>query len=274
MRTLIRELPRPLLVGSAPAADPRGLRVVLGVALYVMSAVVSPACAAYKLQPGDTIEIAVAGIPELRQRSTVQPDGAIAFPLVGSIAVEGLTPAELRTQAQAQLAKKIYRLRANDGREVLTVIQPEDVSASIVAYGPIYVTGDVAKPGEQIYLPEMTVRQALALAGGVEFAQARLSKPTRDLSELTGAYELALIRLAEATAKMARVTAELNGQNDLVGLDFSDAPLPKEKLDEIQRSEAAILQARMGAYQARARFSQGGCRSSRRSHHSRSKAAD
>ena len=249
MRTLIRELPRPLLVGRAPAADPRGLRVVLGVALYVMSAVVSPACAAYKLQPGDTIEIAVAGIPELRQRSTVQPDGAIAFPLVGSIAVEGLTPAELRTQAQAQLAKKIYRLRANDGREVLTVIQPEDVSASIVAYGPIYVTGDVAKPGEQIYLPEMTVRQALALAGGVDIAQARLSKPTRDLSELTGDYELALIRLAEATAKMARVTAELNGQNDLVGLDFSDAPLPKEKLDEIQRSEAAILQARMGAYQ-------------------------
>jgi polysaccharide export outer membrane protein len=42
-------------------------------------------------------------------------------------------------------------LRANDGRESLTVIQPEEVSAAIVAYRPVYVTGDVAKPGEQTF---------------------------------------------------------------------------------------------------------------------------
>jgi polysaccharide export outer membrane protein len=168
----------------------------------------------YKVQQGDTIEIAVAGIPELRQRSTVQPDGAIALPLVGALRVEGLTPAELRLEVQTQLARKIYRLRGNDGREILTVIQPEEVSAAVVAYRPIYVTGDVPKPGEQTFRPEMTVRQALALAGGADF-QALVSKPSRNPITLRSDYELATIQLAQAIAKISRVTAELNGVNEL-----------------------------------------------------------
>jgi polysaccharide export outer membrane protein len=249
MRTLVGKFRRPSRSGAALSADRRGLLTVLGAGSLVLATVVSPASAAYKVQQGDTIEIAVAGIPELRQRSTVQPDGAIALPLTGALAVEGLTPAELRAEVQTQLGRKIYRLRGNDGREILTVIQPEEVSAAIVAYRPIYVTGDVAKPGEQVFWPEMTIRQALALAGGAEFPQARLSRSSRNLSELTGDYELALIGLARATARGARLTAELGGQNDLASLDFSDVPLPKEKLAEIQRSEAAILQARMAAYQ-------------------------
>lgn len=239
----------PSLAGGAAAAGRQGSRFIVAAALLASAALISPACAAYKVQQGDTIEIAVAGIPELRQRATVQPDGAIALPLAGALSVEGLTPAELRDQVQAQLARKIYRMRGTDGREILTVIQPEEVSASIVAYRPIYVTGDVIKPGEQTFWPEMTVRQALALAGGVEFLQGRLSKPSRDLSELTADYELALVGLAQATAKIARVTAELSGKRDLASVDFSDAPLPKERLDEIQKSEIAILQARMDAYE-------------------------
>jgi polysaccharide export outer membrane protein len=208
-----------------------------------------PSGAHTKVQQGDTIEVAVAGIPELRQRTTVQADGAIAFPLVGAVAVEGLTPAELRSTVQTQLARKIYRLRANDGREILTVIQPEEVSAAIVAHRPIYVTGDVAKPGEQTFWPEMTVRQALALAGGAELSQARLPKPSRDLPEVKSDYELALVDFAQATAKIARVNAELNGQSDLVGVDFSHVQLPTEKLAEIQRTESSILQARVGDYE-------------------------
>jgi polysaccharide biosynthesis/export protein len=216
-------------------------------ALLALLGSVSPAWSAFTIQQGDTIEISVAGIPELKQRSTVQPDGAIALPLVGALAVEGLTPSELRTKVQTQLGKKIYRLRANDGREILTVIQPEEVSAAIVAYRPIYVTGDVAKPGEQTFLPEMTVRQALALAGGVD-SQNTQPKASRDFPALRRDYDLALSDLASASARIARVTAELDGQTELGAIDFSDAPLPRERLADIEKSEAAILQARMTDY--------------------------
>lgn len=235
--------------GRTPSRNCYGPPASCGVALLATVMVISPAWGTYTVQQGDTIEISVAGIPELRQQTTVQPDGAIALPLVGALAVDGLTPAELRTNVQAQLARKIYRLRGTDGREILTVIQPEEVSAAIVAYRPIYVTGDVAKPGEQTFRPEMTVRQALALAGGEESPQARLPKPSRDLSTLKSEYELALIDLAQAKAKIVRVTSELNGRSDLAGLEFSELPLPKERLVEIQNSETAILEARMADYQ-------------------------
>ena len=223
-------------------------RAARGAALFAMTMIISPAWAEYTVQQGDTIEIEVAGIPELKQRSTVQPDGAIAFPLVGALAVEGLTPAQLRSAVQTQLAKKIYRQRANDGREMLMVIQPDEVSAAIVAYRPIYVTGDVVKPGEQTFLPKMTVRQALALAGGTDI-NARFGRPTRDLSALRVDFELAWVDFASATARIARVAAELNGTSDLGKLDFPNGPLPKERLAEIEKSESAIFQARMADYQ-------------------------
>ena len=233
---------------SSVSAIRHPFRVARGAALFAMTMIISPAWAEYMVQQGDTIEIEVAGIPELKQRSTVQPDGAIAFPLVGALAVEGLTPAQLRSAVQTQLAKKIYRQRANDGREILMVIQPEEVSAAIVAYRPIYVTGDVVKPGEQTFLPKMTVRQALALAGGTDI-NARFGRPTRDLPALRVDFELAWVDFASATARIARVAAELNAASDLGKLDFPNWPLPKERLAEIERSENAIFQARMADYQ-------------------------
>jgi polysaccharide export outer membrane protein len=211
---------------------------------------VTPAAAEYRVQQGDTIEIEVAGIPELKQRSTVQPDGAMAFPLVGAIGVEGLTPEQLRSAVQTQLAKKIYRARTNDGREILTVIQSDEVSAAIVAYRPVYVTGDVAKPGEQTFLPGMTIRQTLALAGGIDIG----ARFMRDPIVLRSDYGLALADFVTATAKIARITAELNGRAELAPLDFSDASLPSEGLAEIEKSESALLEARMGEYERERNF--------------------
>jgi polysaccharide export outer membrane protein len=211
---------------------------------------VTPAAAEYRVQQGDTIEIEIAGVPELKQRSTVQPDGAIAFPLVGAIGVEGLTPDQLRSAVQTQLAKKIYRARTNDGREILTVIQSDEVSAAIVAYRPVYVTGDVAKPGEQTFLPGMTIRQTLALAGGIDIG----ARFMRDPIVLRSDYGLALADFVTATAKIARITAELNGRAELGQLDFSDASLPSERFAEIEKSESALLEARMGEYERERTF--------------------
>ena len=42
------------------------------------------------------------------------------------------------------------------------------VVATVVEYRPIYVNGDVSKPGEHPFRPQMTVRQAVALSGGYD----------------------------------------------------------------------------------------------------------
>ncbi len=43
----------------------------------------------YRLHSGDILEIAVVGMPELKQRVTVQVDGSVSLPLLGTIAVAG-----------------------------------------------------------------------------------------------------------------------------------------------------------------------------------------
>ena len=215
-----------------------------------------PAFGAYTIQQGDTIEVAVVGLPELRQRFTVQTDGSIDLPLAGAVAVEGLTPAQLRRAIQNQLARKIYRLRTSEGREVLVVIQPDEISAAIVEYRPIYVSGEVAKPGELAFRPEMTVRQALALAGGAAALSTRFSTPL-EVSTLKGEYETILVDLAKAAVRVARVNAELNGQESLADIDNSDLRLPKASVAEIQGLESGILQARMADYRRQLDFLRG-----------------
>jgi len=125
---------------------------------------ITPAKAEYRLQVGDAIEISVARLPELKQRVAVQLDGTISFPLLGTIAVVDLSPAQVQAKVQAMLAAKVFRQRTSDGRENSVAIEPNEVTARIVEYRPIYVNGDVSKPGEQVYRRSWTARQAIALS--------------------------------------------------------------------------------------------------------------
>lgn len=49
----------------------------------------------YRLGPGDNLNINVWGLADLSSTVTVRSDGKVAFPLIGEMTVDGLTPAEL-----------------------------------------------------------------------------------------------------------------------------------------------------------------------------------
>jgi polysaccharide export outer membrane protein len=202
----------------------------------------------YRVHAGDVIEVSVAGLPELRMRGAVQTDGAISLPLLGALNVAGMTPAEMRKNIQRALAQKIYRQHALDGREVLVVIQADEVGAAIVEYRPIYVNGDVAKPGELTFRPEMTARQAIALAGGVDIAALRSQNPAMEAAAVRGEVDSISIELAKAEARLARISAELEGKEDLSGLKLKGPALPPAELTRIRQGEGDILQARLIDY--------------------------
>ena len=202
----------------------------------------------YHIHAGDVIEIAVAGLPEMHMRSNVQPDGAVSIPLLGAVNVAGLTPAELRQTVQSRLAQKVFRLRANDGREVLVVIKPDEVSAAIVEYRPIYVNGDVSKPGELAYRPEMTVRQAISLAGGIDIVASRATNSAAEAAVARGEYEAACLELAKAEARAARIASELKGKESLDAVTRQDADLTPADVARIRQGENDILQARLTDY--------------------------
>lgn len=239
-----------------------GGRIVLVAALLCQIVAVAaasterPSAPQFHVHAGDVIEVAVAGLPELRMRGSVQPDGIVTFPLFGDLEVAGLSTAQLREAAQNQFAHKIYRLRTNDGREVPVVIQAEEVSASVVEYGPIYIDGDVAKPGAVTFRPGITARQAIALAGGVEIAALRSGNPLAETSAARSELQSVNVKLAEAEAQAAELATELRGGNHLDGFSPQGLGVPAAQLDQIAQDESNVVQARMADYTRQQQFLQ------------------
>src|SRR3990170_280599 len=120
-----------------------------------------PAQAGYKLQPGDVLEVSVVGLPEFRQKSTVNLDGEVTLPMIATVKVAGLELSAAQEIVKQQMSRKLYQQRGPDGRDFTTAIAPDTVTLLIATHRPIYLNGDVTKPGQQTYEPGMTVRQAV-----------------------------------------------------------------------------------------------------------------
>ena len=115
----------------------------------------------YRLAPGDKLRIEVYRDTQMSQSVQIRPDGKITLPLVGDLEATGRTPIELRDV----IAKQLKEYMTNP---VVTVIVVEATPA--VAY----VTGEVNHPGAVTIQSQLTVLQALAIAGGLkDFANAK-----------------------------------------------------------------------------------------------------
>lgn len=107
----------------------------------------------YRLHAGDSITVSVWKELDLQRKVMVRPDGRFSFPLAGEVQAAGRTPDEVRIDIEGKLKKFIPEA-------VVTVIT-EDFAGNRV-----YVIGQVNKPGMFIMNPQLTVLQALSLAGG------------------------------------------------------------------------------------------------------------
>jgi polysaccharide biosynthesis/export protein len=210
--------------------------------------------AEYRLDVGDVIDISIAQIPELPHRVTVQLDGTISFPLLGSVAVAGLTRSEAEVKIRSALATKVYHAASGNGPTRDIAIEPDDVTATIAEYRPIYVDGDVSKPGEHPYHPLMTVRQAVALSGGYDTMRFRATNPILEGADLRSDYESLWIEFAKEQAHVWRIKAELAGTRDPNQLTLSDLPLPNAALAEIVRTETDAFRARQSDHQRQKDF--------------------
>ena len=140
----------PQLRKTSARSQMTGLQVVLVVVACLWRA---DAHAQYRLDSGDVVEVSVFGVQDFKRRTAINVDGDISLPLLGDIRAAGLTLAELRTKLRESLAKS-------------NIIRSPDVTAEIVEHRPFYVNGNVAKPGAHAYQPSLTVRHAVAIAGG------------------------------------------------------------------------------------------------------------
>jgi len=198
--------------------------------------VVNPTRAEYRLQGGDVIEISVFGVPELRQRASVQLDGRITFPVIGAFLVEGVELSEVQSKIQSIAASKIFRMRTADGRELSRMFERDEVAATIVEYRPVFISGDVTRPGEQAFRPHMTVRQALASAGGFS-ALARANATSFDAANLRSEYITVWLNLAREHARVWRIKTELGENIELDQNAIPPAPVSDEVSSQIANLE-------------------------------------
>lgn len=110
----------------------------------------------YSLGPGDQVRIITFGEETLTGEFRVNDSGNIALPLVGSVHAAGLSSAEL----EAAVANALRRG---------SLVRNPSVAVEIIAYRPIYVLGEVNRPGQYPYQPGMTVVTAVAVAGGFTY---------------------------------------------------------------------------------------------------------
>jgi polysaccharide biosynthesis/export protein len=111
---------------------------------------------AYRLGPGDVVRLITFGEDSLTGEFRVSDSGTIALPLIGSVRASGLSPDALATRVSEAL------LHAN-------LLRSPSVSAEVITYRPIFVLGEVSKPGQYPYQPGMTVVTAAAVAGGFTY---------------------------------------------------------------------------------------------------------
>jgi polysaccharide export outer membrane protein len=109
---------------------------------------------AYAVGPGDVLEVRAWKNEALSQRVTVRPDGFITIPLVGDVMASGRTAMAIADEI-ATHAAKYYNEKPVVSVEV----------AELHSYR-VYVMGEVSRPGEFTPRAQITVLQALALAGG------------------------------------------------------------------------------------------------------------
>lgn len=121
-----------------------------------------------QLRPGDTLTIALLGIPD-PSSSNVQIDeqGVISLPFIGNITAGGLTSSELSRQIRETYVS----------RQFYTTL---DVSVTVTERF-IYIGGEVQRPGRVAWSPDLTLSKAIQAAGGFTlYAKERAVSLSRD----------------------------------------------------------------------------------------------
>lgn len=187
-----------------------------------MATVPSLAHAEFLLGSGDTIEVSIAGMPSLTTRATIDLDGSVTFPIIGSIPASGASINVLRQRIQGEFSKKAVSLREPDGRTVITPVSPEEVLVSVSQYRPVYLLGDLARVGEVAYRPGLTVRQAVAAAGGYDVVRFRINNPFLDSIDFKAQETSLLDELTQEDERRKYLQTELDRLPEKV--DVNDAP--------------------------------------------------
>ncbi|WP_034490578.1 polysaccharide biosynthesis/export family protein [Afifella pfennigii] len=189
-----------------------------------------PGCG--NLGPGDHMMVTIYQREDLSRVYQVRADGRISFPTIGELDVQGKS-----VQSFEQLLAQ--RLEAVWSR-------PVHVSAEISERRPLFVIGEVDRPGSYPYTPGITVLQAVALSGGF-FRPGVRAGNTIEVTREAARLGQARAELKRALTRFARLEAE-QAQSAMIEVPQRLRQLATNaEIDELIAAERRIMEERGNA---------------------------
>jgi len=138
----------------------------------------------YLIGPDDALKITIYREEDMDREVRVSSDGYISFPLLGKVKVEGLTVPELENS----LSEGLKRYLKNP-----------QVTVFIQEYSTITVSGQVEKPGSYSLRGEVSVIEAISLAGG--FTKIAAKNGVKVMRLDNGKKKTIIVRVADISRK-------------------------------------------------------------------------
>lgn len=190
----------------------------------------------YTLDTGDVLRVAIFGEPAYPLDTIIDDRGTISLPLLGEIEARGLTP--------AALSRKIK----NAFQEQKLLIDPF-VQVDIREHRPFFISGAVAQPGSYPYKPGITVRHALAIAGGFKVATLGNEEPALKIADLRAERAKLLIDEFKHRIHLEALQAESQDRDVFAAPKERPSEISPKLVSDIIASEQEQLKARRSAFQ-------------------------
>jgi polysaccharide biosynthesis/export protein len=153
----------------------------------------APASNEYHLGPGDIVKVTVYGNQDLTTETEVSQGGKISFPLVGEVAVAGLTRGEAEKAISDALGKGGFVPNAYVNM-LISQYRSQQVS----------VVGEVNKPGNYAINKASSVTELIAMAGGITpKGSSVISIIRKDSRGATEKHEIDVRNIFAGTDKVA-----------------------------------------------------------------------
>lgn len=168
----------------------------------------------------------------LNDEFTVSAGGVVSLPFVGEVNALDRTPSQVARDIAQRLQQR------------MSLIVPPDTSVEVSQYRPIYVVGDVMKPGAFPFRPGMIVIQAISLAEGL----LRTPNQVREMVTTQGDADEITLKQDAAIARLARLESEAADRNSVVFPEDLLAQQSERRVAALIEQENLIFSTRAEAY--------------------------
>jgi len=167
----------------------------------------------YRLGPQDKVRIKIfewrASRDEifewkaLNDVFVVGANGNLSLPFAGEVAAAGQTPTDIAGHIGDNLMEKMGL-----GRR-------PDATVEVVEFRPFFILGEITQPGAFPYRPDLTILQAVSLAGGLRREADRYMRLERERIQSRGEISLIGLERLGLIARKARLEAELTSSEKI-----------------------------------------------------------